>query len=145
MFSKVGVKVFLGYYWIKTFFGLFVLLKFSVQEKKCSNLGKFPHIQARLVLMKNMDMWRDTQVFWCILITKHILVILYVIPLPHKTCLNILLKFLFWSSKFCSSVCFLFDPLPRMVNKNNFIPSSLLISVKTLLLIQKSEFHMSFR
>ena len=40
-------------------------------------------LQVRLFLMKNMDMWRDTQIFICILITKHILVILYVIPLPR--------------------------------------------------------------
>ena len=48
MFPKAKVKVFWAIIEEKHFFGLFVLLKFSVQEKKSSNLGKFPHIQAKI-------------------------------------------------------------------------------------------------
>ena len=44
MFSKVGVKVFLGYYWIKTFFWTFCFAKILRTRKKNSNLGKYPHI-----------------------------------------------------------------------------------------------------
>ena len=40
MFSKVGVKVFLGYYWIKTFFWIFCFAKILRTRKKKLKFGQ---------------------------------------------------------------------------------------------------------
>ena len=47
-FQKLALRFFWAIIEEKHFFGLFVLLKFSVQEKKAQIFGKFPHIQAKI-------------------------------------------------------------------------------------------------
>ena len=47
-FQKLALRFFWAIIEEKHFFGHFVLLKFSVQEKKAQIFGKFPHIQAKI-------------------------------------------------------------------------------------------------
>ena len=47
-FQKLAFRFFWAIIEWKHFFGFFVLLKFSVQEKKSSNLGKFPQSQDKI-------------------------------------------------------------------------------------------------